>query len=111
MSILQRTSKNIIGLTTCKNIREAKLIASNLVKAKLCACVNIIKGITSIYAWKGKICNDSELLLIMKGIGKNKEAIAKKIKSLHSYEVPEIIFVQLDSGSKDYLKWISKNSI
>ena len=111
MRISVKTSGKFICLCTCSNISEAKRISTVLVKEKLAACVNIIKGVSSVYLWMGKIRNDSESLLIIKGCARNREKLAERIKDLHSYKVPEIIFISLDSGSKEYLEWLNKNCI
>ncbi len=96
-----------IVFVTCANEKEAELIAANLVRQRLAACVNIISGVKSVYRWKGKVENSKELLLIIKTRKYKVSALIKKIKSLHSYDVPEIIAVRITNGSKDYLEWIN----
>lgn len=106
--MLKRAKSNFICFVTCPNYKQAKKIASSVVKENLSACVNIIKIAQSIYKWKGRISNEGEFLLIMKGHYKNRSMLAERIRSLHSYEVPEIIFTKIDSGYDKYLDWISK---
>jgi periplasmic divalent cation tolerance protein len=84
-------------------------ISNNLVNEKLAACCNIVKGIRSIYLWEGKVCDDSEQLLIMKSKIEVYKKLEDKIKDLHPYDVPEIIAVSIDKGSEKYLKWIDEN--
>ncbi len=107
---IKKTSSNFICFVTCPNIKTARLIASAVVKDGFAACVNVVKGIESIYKWKDKICKDSEVLLIIKGHFRNQKKLAKKIQSLHSYDVPEIIFFKLDSGFNKYIDWLNANS-
>ncbi len=85
------------------------VIARELVEKSFVACVNIVPAITSIYSWKNEICEDDELLLIMKTIKSNFSIVKDTILSLHPYDVPEIISLQLTDGHSDYLDWILEN--
>ncbi|WP_281950970.1 divalent-cation tolerance protein CutA [Nitrosophilus kaiyonis] len=96
----------ILVLSTASNKEEAKKIANILVKEKLAACVNIIDNIFSVYEWKNEICEDNEVLMIIKTKKDKFENLSKKIKEIHSYEVPEIIALDITEGSKEYLNWI-----
>ncbi|MCM8780138.1 MAG: divalent-cation tolerance protein CutA [Candidatus Omnitrophica bacterium] len=99
----------ILVLITCANMNEAQRISRALVREKLCACVNIVSGIKSVFWWQGKIDSSPEVLLLAKSL-KNKFAkIVKLVKSLHSYEVPEIIALPIIAGEKKYLSWIRKS--
>jgi periplasmic divalent cation tolerance protein len=68
--------------------------------------VNIIKDIRSIYAWEGKVEDESEVLMIAKTQKALFNNLIKKVKELHSYTVPEIIALPIIDGSEDYLKWL-----
>lgn len=85
-------------------------IADSLVGDGSAACVNIIPSVTSIYRWKGEICREGELLLLIKSREELKNRLAEQIIALHPYEVPEIISLDIDSGSEPYLKWISEST-
>ncbi|HAM38218.1 MAG TPA: cytochrome C biogenesis protein CcdA [Elusimicrobia bacterium] len=98
--------KYTIVFVTVPNKKEAKKIADIILKEKLVACVNIINKLESIYWWQGKIEKSNELLLIMKTKTSLSKELIKKIKSIHTYEVPEIIFLPITAGNTDYLKWI-----
>lgn len=95
---------------TTKNKKEAEKIGEALVKEKLAVCVNIISPVNSIYRWKGKIEKAREALLIVKTKKSLAKKIIKKVKSMHSYECPEIIFFSISGGSRDYLEWIKENT-
>jgi periplasmic divalent cation tolerance protein len=81
-------------------------IANTLVSKQLAACVNIVPGLTSIYTWKDELCNDQELLLIIKTKNNLFANVEEVIKKIHPYEVPEIISLPVISGSYDYLQWV-----
>ncbi|GBE06879.1 MAG TPA: divalent-cation tolerance protein CutA [Nitrospirae bacterium] len=99
-------TENIIVYITAPNDEEAAKIAKALVEARLAACVNIVKNIRSIYRWQGKIEDDPEVLMIVKTRTGLFEALAAKVRKLHSYEVPEIIALPVVKGSEAYLNWL-----
>ncbi len=98
----------ITVLITAPNESEAVNIAKTIVEEKLAGCVNIIKDIRSIYYWQGKIEDDAEVLLIVKTRADLFDELQKRVKSMHSYTVPEIIALKIKKGSEDYLKWLSE---
>jgi len=97
----------IIILVTAKDKKEAEKIARGLLESKLIACANIVEGIQSLFWWRGKIDSSKEVLLILKTKKSFFKKISIKVKSLHSYQTPEIIALPIINGSKDYLAWIS----
>lgn len=99
-------SDHIVVFCTCLNQVSGKEIANALVGEKLAACVNIIPAVESVYTWKGEICRDSEILLIIKTRTELFTELENRIKSLHSCDVPEIIAFPVQKGSLEYLKWI-----
>ena len=99
----------IVILVTAKNVREANKIASKLIEGKLIACANVVKGISSIFRWQGKVDKAKETLLILKSKKSCFPKIVKMVKKYHSYDVPEIIALPITDGSKDYLNWIKSN--
>ena len=100
-----------IDLCTIDSIKNANELAHNLVKARLAACVNIVSGVTSVYEWENAICEENEYLLIIKTKSDLYKKLETKIKEFHPYEVPEIISLKIDNGSKSYLDWIEKNTL
>ncbi len=100
--------KAIVVQTTCANEKEAKLIAKSLVKKSLATCVQIHK-IESFYMWEKKFCSDDEVLISIKTKKKNFKKIKRKIKELHSYDLPEIISFHIQKSSKEYKDFINKN--
>lgn len=96
-------------LVTCPGDR-ADEIAGLLVGESLCACVNILSNIRSVYRWQGEVTSDEESLLVMKTMGKIYDRLEARIKEIHPYDVPEIISLRIERGSRSYLEWLS-NSI
>jgi periplasmic divalent cation tolerance protein len=96
----------IVVLITASSMDEAAKLARSLVESKLAGCVNIIKDVRSIYAWKGKVEDESEVLMIAKTQKALFNDLIKKVKELHSYTVPEIIALPIIDGSEEYLKWL-----
>jgi periplasmic divalent cation tolerance protein len=95
----------VIIVSTFPSKQSVTSIANKLVKKKLVACVNII-NISSIYAWKGKIENQSEYLALFKTSKKNQSKLKKELQKLHPYDIPEIAEINVDSINQSYLKWL-----
>lgn len=96
-----------IVLVTASSQAEAESIANVLVQERLAACVSLMP-IRSVYTWKGELHQDEEWQLVIKTDLTQFEALAAKVRSIHSYEVPEIIAIPLVNGSQPYLAWISE---
>ena len=102
------TDKRIV-LSTASSEDEARKIALHLVEQQLAACVNIVSQVESIYRWKEKIESGNETLVFFKVSEVRQSAFQDKLRSLHPYDVPEIIFVSIASGLTDYLQWVSES--
>jgi periplasmic divalent cation tolerance protein len=96
----------ILIVSTADTMDLAQKIAHTIVQEGEAACVNILPGIRSIYHWEEKVCDDPEILLLIKSTGENFEQIRKRIRELHSYDVPEVIAVPISAGDPDYLNWL-----
>ena len=95
-----------IVLTTCPDTQSAEKIAHALVNERLAACVNILPAMRSSYIWKGKIETTDEHLLLIKAPVERYQAIEERVRTLHPYELPEIIAVPIRTGANDYLSWL-----
>jgi len=100
---------HIVIFVTASSKQEAQKIARLLIKNKLVACVNIIPGIKSLFWWQGKVDEANESLLIIKSRKSALPGVIKLVKSIHSYEVPEIIALPIIAGDKNYLKWLNES--
>lgn len=98
----------IVVYITVPDENEAAIISKTLVEERLAGCINIIKGIRSIYSWKGNIEDEPEILLILKTKKSLFKKLKNRVKEIHSYTVPEIIALPVIDGSEDYLKWLEE---
>ncbi len=94
---------------TTENNEEARRIGKVLVEEKLAACVNI-HPIESVYRWKGNIEEDIEAAMLAKTRAGLVDEVIKRVKELHSYEVPCIISISIEKGNHDYFKWIEEST-
>ncbi|MCX7909339.1 MAG: divalent-cation tolerance protein CutA [Ignavibacteria bacterium] len=96
----------IVVLTTVENFLNAHQISKILVTERLAACCTIIQNATSFFEWEGKIEERKENVVLIKTTKNKFEALKKRIKELHTDEVPEIISLKVDDGLKSYLDWV-----
>ena len=99
-------SKYSIIFVTVPNIKAAKKITNALLRKRLVACVNIIKGIDSFFWWQGKIDKATECLLVIKTRKKLFPQVRRLVTSLHPYEVPEIISISAQDISLKFSRWL-----
>ena len=92
--------------TTTDKEEDARRIAAFMVEKRLAACAQILGPISSIYWWKGKVEEANEWLCIFKSRQNLFQRLEAGIRSVHPYEVPEIISLPIESGSRDYLNWL-----
>ncbi len=103
------TAQCCVVLITAPNAKEADKISREIVRGKLAACASCIPSVRSRYWWKGKIEECSETLLIVKTKKSLVNKLVMKVKSVHSYSVPEVIALPIGSGNPDYLRWIKES--
>jgi periplasmic divalent cation tolerance protein len=96
----------IVVVTTVGTEEQAYQIARELVARRQAACVNVMPGVRSVYRWKGKICKDGELLLVIKTLAEEFDGVSETIRELHNYELPEILSFNVRQGEANFLDWI-----
>jgi periplasmic divalent cation tolerance protein len=100
--------KILLALSTFPDSETARNISNQLVTEKFAACANILPAVESIYRWKGKIESGNETVVFFKLSEDRQSAFQEKLRSLHPYEVPEIIFIPIGSGLPEYLGWVAE---
>jgi periplasmic divalent cation tolerance protein len=103
------TSTRIV-LSTAGSLQEARKIAHALIEQGVAACVNIVPQVESVYRWQGTVETSQEFLLIVKTTAERVSKVFEAIQSLHSYELPECIALEITAGSEGYLNWIANST-
>jgi periplasmic divalent cation tolerance protein len=101
--------KILLALSTFPDRETAQRISNQLVTEKFAACANVLPAVESIYRWREKLESGSETLVFFKVSEDRQSAFQDKLRSVHPYEVPEIIFVPVASGLPEYLRWVVEN--
>jgi periplasmic divalent cation tolerance protein len=101
--------KILLALSTFPDVEIARRISNQLVTERFAACANILPSVESIYRWKEKLESGNETFAFFKVSEDRQSAFQEKLRSLHPYDVPEIIFVPVASGLQEYLQWVSEN--
>jgi len=101
--------KILLALSTFPDAEIARRISNQLVSERFAACANILPSVESIYRWNEKIESGNEIFAFFKVSQDRQSAFQEKLRSLHPYDIPEIIFVPVASGLQEYLQWVSEN--
>ena len=101
--------KILLALSTFPDAETARQVSDQLVSERFAACANILPSVESIYRWKDNIESGNETLVFFKLSEDRQSAFQDKLRSLHPYDVPEIIFVPVTDGLPEYLQWVSGN--
>ena len=100
----------VIVLTTLPSEGDAERFAFQLVEERLAACVNILPPMRSVYRWKNAIEQANERQVLIKTTRARLSALENRLRELHPYDVPEFVVLPIDTGSADYLSWLSGNT-
>ena len=106
-----RAQDLIVVVTSVGTEDQALDIAHALVRNRQAACVNLIPNVHSIYRWKGRVCDDSEYLLIVKTTGQQFGSVRQTIQEINTYELPEILAYRVDEASESFASWIAKTTM
>jgi periplasmic divalent cation tolerance protein len=101
----------VVVFVTAPDADMAASLAKTLVAEKLVACVSILPGLRSIYAWEGKVCDEGEVLCVMKTRRALFTAVRERVVASHPYDVPEIVALPLVEGSAPYLAWLRDQTL
>ena len=104
---MKKTGDFAVVLSTAGSRAEAERLATALVEERLAACVNLVTPLTSIYRWRGAVERAREVLLVIKTLRALVPRLAARVRSLHSYDVPEVIALPVVAGAASYLAWLS----
>ena len=96
----------LIVLSSVPSPEKGKEIAGKLVDERLCACVNILSGVHSIYRWQAEIQNDPECMMILKTTPERYQDLEERLNGLHPYDVPEILALPVYAGAESYIDWV-----
>ena len=99
----------IVVLTTCPDETIAARIARDLIESGLAACVSRVGPVHSTYRWQEAVQDEPEVLLVIKTVTTRYSELEMRLKSLHPYEVPEIIAFSVAQGLPDYLRWVGEH--
>ena len=100
----------IVIYCTVPNKKIAKEITKILMRHRLAACVSMVENVKSVFSWDGEICEEKEILLMIKTRRSYYVKIKLAIEELHTYSIPEIIALPIVDCSEDYLKWLIKET-
>jgi periplasmic divalent cation tolerance protein len=100
----------VVVLVTVPDVEIGARLGRALVEEQLAACVNLVPGLRSIYAWKGAVHDDAEVLCVLKSRRALFAPLRDRVLSLHPYEVPEVIALPLAEGSPAYLAWLAQGT-
>jgi|SRR5678815_3264822 periplasmic divalent cation tolerance protein len=100
-------SEILMVFVTCEGTEQAEGIAGKVVEEGLAACVNVVAGVRSCYVWEGNLTWSQEVLLVIKTTRAGFERLERRVRELHSYEVPEVLGVKVEVGFEKYVRWIN----
>lgn len=95
-----------VVLVTAPDADTAARLARTLVEERLAACGNLVPGVRSIYRWEGKICDEAEVLLVLKTTVDHADALRDRVAALHPYACPEVLVLPVEGGHAAYLAWV-----
>jgi periplasmic divalent cation tolerance protein len=103
---METTQRAVFVYTTYPSIVEAEQAGRSLVERRLCACVNILPGMISLYWWQGKVERGAEVVMIIKTRATLAEAVRAAVKAVHSYATPAVLVLPIEDVDPDYRAWL-----
>ncbi len=102
-------SELLLALCTCPDEATASTLARGLVDERLAACVNILTGVRSIYRWRDEVCDDGEVLMLIKCTRSRFDALQSWLLNHHPYDVPEVVALDVSKVSDEYRAWVESS--
>jgi periplasmic divalent cation tolerance protein len=99
----------VVGMMTTPDRATAERIVNQLVQERLIACGNLSADVASIYRWQGAIERAAEILVIMKTTAARADQVVERVRELHPYDVPEILFLTVPTGNDAYIQWVRES--
>lgn len=99
----------LVVLITAASTGEAATIGRTLVEERLAACVSVVPAVRSLFWWEGRLHEADESLLVVKTRRERYEALEARVRALHSYSVPEVLALPVESGFSGYLAWVRES--
>ena len=99
-----------IVLVTVPSLDVARQLAAGILERRLAACANLVPGVESHYWWEGKICQENEILMILKTTEVRLVELETHVLEAHPYDTPEFVAWPLPAGSARYLEWLTANT-
>ena len=101
--------RRLVVISTAPRAEDAEFIARELVERRLAACVNVLPPMTSIYRWRGEVERAEEVLMVVKTTEDRFEAVRDALVKGHSYDVPEVLALEVKAGHAPYLAWLDES--
>jgi len=106
--VLSHINRPVVCQISCPNVAVAQTLASQWVKARIAACVQIVPEIRSVYVWEGSVQTEAEVLLLLKTFESHVPVLLRSLEKDHPYDVPECVVTQMTMASPSYLAWMKK---
>lgn len=104
-------SQPVLVQTTTSSRQDAERLAEVIIQHRLGGCVQIVGPILSVYRWQDAVQKEDEFLVSIKTVDRAFAPLSQLIREHHSYDVPEIILLPIQDGSRDYLDWLKQQVI
>ena len=108
---MPQDAKFLVVLTTLGSVEDARAFVRTLVERRVVACGTILPGGTSLYRWEGSVTEATEAVVLLKTQRKRWKDLVELTKSIHPYEVPELISLAVTDGLESYLKWVTSETV
>jgi len=95
-----------VVLVSTPGAEAGRELARALVEERLAACGSVVPAVTSVYRWQGAVEEEEEALVVLKTAADRVEALTRRTRELHPYEVPEILALPVAAGNRAYLEWV-----